>query len=225
MKKHKDDSHSSTFAPSVSGAPSHVNETEPPGVETRTLESIAVPGYEIYRELHRGKLRVVYRGFRMSDRLPVIIKTSLHEFPSSDDTSRLKREYEIIHSLNIEGAVRAYALEQSRYRPVLILEDIGGESLGTHIAATSLSIASFLTLSIKPAAIVEELHQSNIIHKDIKPENIIINPTTGLCFFPSHIPRKSFSKRSRKRWAGRPLLDRKIIERTKTLFLLFSNST
>jgi serine/threonine protein kinase len=62
----------------------------------------------------------------------------------------------------------------------LILEDFDGESLRAFLSSRTITIKDFLTIAIQLAETLGELHQKNIIHKDIKPQNIIINSVTGL---------------------------------------------
>lgn len=100
-----------------------------------------IPGYKIMEELHRGRKRIVYRGERLQDNMPVIIKTLMADFPSANDMAGLKREYEILRDLRIDGIAKAYGLEKHHNRPALILEDIGGapsELLSTSKRSISL---------------------------------------------------------------------------------------
>ena len=61
----------------------------------------------------------------------------------------------------------------------MILEDFGGESLRIFIASQKLTILGFLTIAIKVAETLGEIHSKNVIHKDINPGNIVFNPATG----------------------------------------------
>jgi len=137
-----------------------------------------IPGYKILEELHRGRKRIVYRGQRQADGVPVIIKTLIDEFPAAADIAGLKREYDIIKNLQLEGIAKAYALEQLHKSPALILEDIGGEPLRNLIDANRIDLGVFFEIGIKLSGILAAVHQHNIIHKDIAPKNIIVNLQT-----------------------------------------------
>ncbi|MGH2628222.1 MAG: hypothetical protein ACRDHY_16410, partial [Anaerolineales bacterium] len=63
-------------------------------------------GYLAREEIHRGRRRVVVRGIRRADDLPVIIKTAAEEFPLPAQTAALRREYEILGSLDFAGVAR-----------------------------------------------------------------------------------------------------------------------
>ncbi len=138
-----------------------------------------VPGYTTDGELHRGRKRVVFRARRDRDGARVIIKSLAAEFPTVADTASLRREFEILQSLTIQGIARAQALESVRDRLALILEDHGGETLKQLIAQGPMDLGRFLELALALAGTLAELHRHNLIHKDINPNNILVNSKTG----------------------------------------------
>ena len=137
-----------------------------------------IAGYSIDNEIFRGRKRIVYRGEREKDNLPVIIKTLNTEHPSDSDIANLKREYEIINTLNHEGIVQVLAFVADRARPALVLEDIGGKTLKTFINNNEIDLITSLEIALKLTKAVATLHQNQIIHKDINPKNIIVNLET-----------------------------------------------
>ncbi|MGI9542872.1 MAG: sigma 54-interacting transcriptional regulator, partial [Cyclobacteriaceae bacterium] len=138
-----------------------------------------IPGYAISEEIFRGRKRIVYRGVREEDNQEVIIKTLSTEYPSDTDIANLKNEYGIIKNLNHEGIIEAFGFVSDRNRPALVLEDIGGRSLKTFIDDVEIDFSTSLDIAIKLVKAVKELHQKQIIHKDINPKNIIVNSETG----------------------------------------------
>jgi predicted ATPase/transcriptional regulator with GAF, ATPase, and Fis domain/tRNA A-37 threonylcarbamoyl transferase component Bud32 len=145
----------------------------------RTPGGAGMPGYDLAAEVYRGRKSVVYRGTRSGDGLPVIIKTLREEYPTPLQTAGLRREYELLHGLAIRGVAQAYALEANRDRLALVLEDIGGDTLKTLIARREISLTEFFDLARQLASLVGEIHRHNIIHKDINPNNIIVNRERG----------------------------------------------
>ncbi|TAE99220.1 MAG: GAF domain-containing protein [Oscillatoriales cyanobacterium] len=136
-----------------------------------------LPGYRISASISEGFNTSVYRGIRNSDEQPVIIKILKAEFPTLEQITRLKHEYKITQNLHIEGIVKAYSLETYQNRIALILEDFGGDVL-SH--STKLNLPAFLNIAVQLASTLKSLHRNGIIHKDIKPSNIIINSATGI---------------------------------------------
>ncbi|OKH41865.1 hypothetical protein NIES2101_33630 [Calothrix sp. HK-06] len=133
-------------------------------------------GYEITELIHEGLNSIIYRGVSESRR--VILKVLKAEYPSFEQVARLKHEYSIIESLDLPTVVRAISLENYQNSVVLVLEDFGGISLKHYLENHQLSLVSFLSIAVQLAQALGDLHQHHIIHKDIKPANIIINLDT-----------------------------------------------
>ncbi len=138
-----------------------------------------VRGYSISEAVYVGRTRIIYRGRCEDDGAPIIVKTLIDGHRSASGETSLRREYEILSALKIEGVVQAYALARFEGRLALILEDTGGERLKTLIAAGPLQLVTFLRLGIQLAHTVAELHQHNVIHKDINPNNILVSLESG----------------------------------------------
>jgi predicted ATPase/signal transduction histidine kinase/DNA-binding response OmpR family regulator/tRNA A-37 threonylcarbamoyl transferase component Bud32 len=136
-------------------------------------------GYKLLELLHSGGRTAIYRARRESDMSSVIVKTLLPEYPTIEDITRLRHEYKIIQPLNIEGIVKAYSLENYQKGLALIIEDIGGQSLDILLKSQKLPLTSFFAIGIQIANALEKLHNNRIIHKDIKPHNIVVNVMTG----------------------------------------------
>jgi len=142
------------------------------------MNTLTLPGYKISTSISDGFNTSVYRGIRESDEQPVIIKILKAEFPTLEQITRLKNEYKITQHLQVESIVKSYSLETYQNRLALILEDFGGNSL-SQIISTKLNLTAFLNIGLQLASALNSLHQNCIIHKDIKPSNIIINQETG----------------------------------------------
>ncbi len=136
----------------------------------------SLPGYKITEVVQLGVKSIIYRAVRECDGASVIIKTLNSEYPTLEEITRLRHEYKISSDLNLEGIVKPHSLEKYQNSFALILEDCGGQSLRHHLAGKSIEIKKFLPLAIQVAQTLGEVHQNQIIHKDIKPSNIIISP-------------------------------------------------
>ncbi|MEH1898631.1 MAG: AAA family ATPase [Nostoc sp.] len=156
---------------------------------------VDVPGYGIGERIYTSTRTLVYRGWREADQTPVVIKLLKSSYPSLIELAQFRNQYTIAKILNVLGVVRIYSLESYQNRPALILEDFGGISLKEYSASwrqgfrnvgsqKNLShpcphfLSEFLEIAIALADILADLYHHEIIHKDIKPANILINPTT-----------------------------------------------
>ncbi|MEW9701395.1 AAA family ATPase [Paenibacillus sp. SI8] len=135
-----------------------------------------LPEYDVIRQIYQGDRTVLYRASHRETMEKVILKILRSDFPTPPEISRMKREYEIGKSLDIPGVVRPLALLKHRNSLMLVLEDFDGETLSGYFPVFRQSLPTFLTSAIQLVKIVGAIHQRYVIHKDIKPSNIIINP-------------------------------------------------
>ncbi len=94
---------------------------------------ITLPGVTIRSKIYESSASLVYRGIREQDNCAVIAKVLKQDYPSPQELTRYRQEYEITRSLNIEGniegVVKAYSQQDYQRTLVILLEDFGGESL------------------------------------------------------------------------------------------------
>ncbi|MBD1865440.1 MULTISPECIES: AAA family ATPase [Trichocoleus] len=145
---------------------------------------ISLPNVIVQGKLYESRNSLVYRGIRKSDHLPIILKVLKQDYPTPSELIRYKQEYEITQSLNLEGVIKAYAQQDYQRTLVILLEDFGGKSLEKWIrdAAKSycpMPLPEFLRFAITVTKILGDIHTANVIHKDINPSNIVLNPQTG----------------------------------------------
>ena len=142
---------------------------------------IELAGYQVTKEITRGPNTIIYRGIRNSDQQKIIVKVLRSEYPPIEEITRLRQEYQITQILkDVEGIVKSYSLEKYQKSYALVLEDVVlGHSLKELLAAEQLRLREMLRISIDLAETLKEIHKFPVIHKDIKPSNIIVNNETG----------------------------------------------
>lgn len=139
-------------------------------------QQLKVNGYSAIEPLYLGSRTLVYRAVRLSDQAPVILKRLRNEAPTVEEQARFRNQYELTKDLNIPGIVQVIGLETCGGSDVLLMKDCGGMSLAEYLKQCSVSIVQFLSIAVQLSSTLHELHQANIIHKDIKPSNIVIRP-------------------------------------------------
>lgn len=138
-----------------------------------------IPGYNINEELYHGSRTLVYRGYREVDQQAVVVKLLKNPYPSFNELLLFRNQYTIAKNLNSPLIVQTYSLEPCKNGYALVMEDFGGISLkewGTR--ETQQSLEEFLMIAIALCEILDLLYHQRVIHKDIKPSNILINPQT-----------------------------------------------
>ncbi len=99
--------------------------------------------------------------------------------PSVHELAQLKQEHNILTKLDHKGIIKSYGISIVTGRTALTLEDFGGTSLAQVLAKKTLTLDTALDIAIKVCEALAELHQNNIIHKDINPSNIVRNGISG----------------------------------------------
>ncbi|WP_341531685.1 AAA family ATPase (plasmid) [Nostoc sp. UHCC 0302] len=144
---------------------------------------INLPNIEVHSQIYLSANSVVYRGVSKGEDTLIILKVLKQDYPTPGELTRYKQEYEITRSLNVEGVIKVYSIQEYQRTLVMLLEDFGGESL-TKLCSqlpgfSPMPLADFLRLGIQIAEILGKIHSSNVIHKDINPSNIVLNRATG----------------------------------------------
>ena len=132
--------------------------------------------FQIAETLYRGNRNTVYRAVRQSDGLPMVLKVLSSEYASPLEAVLLKREYELGLSLSMPGVPRFDSFGRFDNRYAIFMEDSGGKSLRHLFAGRTIDITTFLHIAIQLSQILGRLHTQQIIHRDIKPDNILYQP-------------------------------------------------
>ncbi|MEH2049885.1 trifunctional serine/threonine-protein kinase/ATP-binding protein/sensor histidine kinase [Nostoc sp.] len=138
--------------------------------------------YRISEQLYAGSRTLVYRGIREADQLPVVIKLFQQEYPTFNELLLFRNQYTIAKNIDLPGIVHPYSLEPYRNSYALVMEDFGGISLrdwmNREMGDNQYTLTEFLDVAIALSNILDGLYHHRVIHKDIKPANILVNPET-----------------------------------------------
>src|SRR6266436_4140302 len=131
--------------------------------------------------LNKDRERILYRGVHANpaDALPrVLVAAPAGEYSSPKTLARLEHEYSLAAEIDPQWAVRPLALARHQGRTVLVLDDPGGEPLD-RLLGTPMEVGAFLRLAIGIAQAVGRVHDAGLIHKDIKPGNVLAVAAAG----------------------------------------------
>jgi PAS domain S-box-containing protein len=127
-----------------------------------------------FSPLREGDI-ALYRG--SGNALAPILLVAAEE-TSLDCVKRLEHEYALKAELDAAWAARPIALSRHNYRLGLVLEDPGGEPLD-RLLGQPMDVTQFLRIAIPLAAVIGQVHARGLIHKDIKPANILVDVASG----------------------------------------------
>jgi len=136
--------------------------------------------YEVKDVLGAGGMGVVYRAFDRELQEPVAIKTLRPEALAGDGVAleRFKQEIRLARKIAHRNVVRTYDLGEADGMYYLTMEYVEGTSLKDLIASRGhLPVAVTLTVGKQLCRALEVAHEQGIIHRDIKPQNMVVEPT------------------------------------------------
>jgi PAS domain S-box-containing protein len=139
--------------------------------------AVGMSGLEVLSE---DSGRRFCRGWRDSGgiRSGVLMVLPPSQRATGTSVDRMAHEYALKDELESAWAVRPLELTRDHGQTTLVLEDPGGELLDG-LVGTPMEVGGFLRLAVRAAAALGNVHQQGLIHKDIKPANILVNIASG----------------------------------------------
>ena len=142
-----------------------------------------IPGYEVLDELGRGGMGIVYRAKHLAlNRLVALKVISAAGASDPDELRRFRDEAEAVAHLQHPNIVQVYEVGEvgeSFGRPYLALELVAGGTLAQALAGAPLPAQSAAVLLETLARAVQYAHTQGVIHRDLKPGNILLSKGEG----------------------------------------------
>src|SRR5262245_49496692 len=134
-----------------------------------------VPGYELTEEIGRGGMGVVYRAEQLGLKRVVALKMVLTGIQAGPkDLSRFRAEAAALARLQHPNIVRIYDVGDAAGRPYFVFEFVAGGSLAQHLQGTPQPVREAALLIETVARAVHAAHAHGVIHRDLKPGNILL---------------------------------------------------
>src|SRR3954451_10588868 len=130
-------------------------------------------GY-VFSSLREGDF-TLHRGSG-NDLAPILLVAAEETSPGCIE--RLEHEYALKSELDADWAARPVALTHDNGRMTLVLEDPGGTPLD-RLLGRPLDVSHFLRIAIPLAGALRHVHERGLIHKDIKPANILVESASS----------------------------------------------
>ncbi len=128
--------------------------------------------------VHDGPRCTVYRAMDGEHDRPVILKVLTSQCDDALHRARLLRELEVARAIAAPTVVRAYGSTHHEGRLALVIEDFGGDALNLTLPARA-DLTVTLPIAIEIARALADVHRAHVVHRDVKPSNLIHRPSTG----------------------------------------------
>lgn len=139
---------------------------------------ITLPDYIITEEICEDNWLKIYRGYRVRDRSPVMIK-AIQAGDNPADIVKLMNEYEVTRNLDIRGIIKPVQMEWAGLTVALIMEDNGDIPIRKYLQTGRPDLSTFLFIAMQLTEILGEVHKKGVIHRSLKLDNIFIHSGTG----------------------------------------------
>jgi len=131
--------------------------------------------YFLLQKIGKGGMGEVYKAKDQVDNKIVAVKLLHSHMQTGKYISRFKREAEYLSKLSHPNIVKFYSFEQDEKAIFLVMEYIVGRKIRNHISLSNDPIKDMIKFAIQISDALEYAHSMNLIHRDIKPDNILIN--------------------------------------------------
>ncbi|MGC1450188.1 MAG: sigma 54-interacting transcriptional regulator [Candidatus Sulfotelmatobacter sp.] len=139
---------------------------------------MAKPSGYVLEPLREGADFTLYRGRQHGNPLPLLALALAAEQPSPQGLRRIEHEYSLAAELDPAWAAKPLTLTRHEAQTVLILEDPGGEPLDLVLErghGRPLDLTRVLRIAVGLASALGQVHRHGLIHKDVKPGNVLVN--------------------------------------------------
>jgi serine/threonine-protein kinase len=147
-----------------------------PAPAAAKTKEVVMGDYRLTKKLGQGGMGAVYLGHQISLDRPVALKVLTEELASKPAfVERFQREARVMAKIDHPNVLRCYGVGQTGKHHYLAMEFVDGGSIGDWLRKLGkFSLGDSLYLTLTCARALQHAHELNLIHRDIKPDNILL---------------------------------------------------
>jgi predicted ATPase/class 3 adenylate cyclase len=143
--------------------------------------STAVPiieGFRVLEELASAETStLLYRGVRLADEMPVVLKILRNAYATALERASFQWEYDLLHNLSTPGVVHAHDLTSYEGCPVIVLQEVGDQSLADVLRVRPFALGEALECAVQLAGTLDQLHRAGTLHRGLSPSCVVFSKT------------------------------------------------
>ncbi|MED4533009.1 ATP-binding sensor histidine kinase [Metabacillus fastidiosus] len=140
---------------------------------------IQLQDYQMTELLTENSFFFLFKGYSLVDKKQVIIQALKTENPSEEEITSAVHHYYVTRNIAVQEVLSPLKLIKHFSKTFIVMEYFQGITLHHYLESNKLTILDFLLIAEKLATALAKIHQHHIIHKNINPENILINKQTN----------------------------------------------
>ena len=144
------------------------------------IKSVDGNVYQILELIGTSAGSTLYRASSLQNGSAAVLKVFKSDAMRAEEIACFYREFEILQAMDLHGVAKPMALVDEPGRLVMILADIEGESLEVVLSRDRLDWPACLRLACQLANILAGLHGAHIVHRDIRPVNMMLSAAQKL---------------------------------------------
>ncbi len=137
-----------------------------------------IKNYTLRELVEEGRDNSIYKGTRNQDDIPVWVRVLKNRYPTVSELARLRHEFDISRVFDSPRILKPLSLQKFTNSQILVYPNFEGVSLETFLKTYKFEVESFIKIAISLAESLGHIHQKKVIHEDLNPKNIYINPNT-----------------------------------------------
>jgi CheY-like chemotaxis protein/tRNA A-37 threonylcarbamoyl transferase component Bud32 len=147
----------------------------------RKFDRLSIGQYQVLEQIGSGGMGAVYKArHRRMNRIVAIKMLTRRLEMSADAMQRFEREVQLLSGLHHPNIVIAYDADECSAGLFLVMEHVAGQDLESTVQKGGpLSVAAALDCTVQSARGLQYAHEQGVIHRDIKPGNLLRANDTG----------------------------------------------